>query len=444
MPNYTHIPGELTDRILDFLHDDQRSLSFCTLVSRSWLCSSRYHLFSRITVRHIGDGHNVFERFLRFLNRSPHIAFCIRRIIFVGTPQSFPHEDIHREGHIDALLLYRTIQCLQSVQSVELDGLIVNEADSQKLPSSHFRLRQYTLSRISHGTGDFLSTVHQFLQGFSAIFELKINEFSNVAKVGNVIRDRTSYSTEALRHLPCSPSVLQVRTLEFNCSLSGHIVSGILLQHLRPESLHALNACIQSEREIEPLSIIIRSVAPNLHTFRLFPDPSSRSLSLVAGEHWKKISLSQCASLKTIVFTVHQGYRDGGLIAASFYLKRALQILRTQTPRSITEIIFEFNDGSYNFEILAVDLQRYLNWNHLDDHLASSQSYPHLKRVVFSFRNLHRVLHVRIFSLPVVYEEDVKKIEKKYFMGALPRLNSRGLLHVKHRDCSFRTVFRNS
>lgn len=45
------LPNELIDSIVDNLHDDRPSQLACTLVSRTFLASSRYHLFGRICLR---------------------------------------------------------------------------------------------------------------------------------------------------------------------------------------------------------------------------------------------------------------------------------------------------------------------------------------------------------------------------------------------------------
>jgi hypothetical protein len=42
------IPQELSDIIIDHLHDDRPALGRCGLVCQSWLPSSRFHLFSTI------------------------------------------------------------------------------------------------------------------------------------------------------------------------------------------------------------------------------------------------------------------------------------------------------------------------------------------------------------------------------------------------------------
>lgn len=44
------LPVELTDRIIDFCHDDKRTLSNCALTHSSWLPASHFHLFHVITL----------------------------------------------------------------------------------------------------------------------------------------------------------------------------------------------------------------------------------------------------------------------------------------------------------------------------------------------------------------------------------------------------------
>ena len=44
------LAAELTDHIIDFLHDDKQALSACALTHPTWLAASRFHLFNTITV----------------------------------------------------------------------------------------------------------------------------------------------------------------------------------------------------------------------------------------------------------------------------------------------------------------------------------------------------------------------------------------------------------
>jgi hypothetical protein len=42
------LPTELTDIIVDFLHDDEESLANCSLVCKAWLPAARYHIFKEL------------------------------------------------------------------------------------------------------------------------------------------------------------------------------------------------------------------------------------------------------------------------------------------------------------------------------------------------------------------------------------------------------------
>jgi hypothetical protein len=44
------IPNEVTDVIVDFLHDDIKALGTCCLISRAFIPSSRYHLYKELTL----------------------------------------------------------------------------------------------------------------------------------------------------------------------------------------------------------------------------------------------------------------------------------------------------------------------------------------------------------------------------------------------------------
>lgn len=49
------LPAELTDRIIDFCHNNKRTLSNCALTHSSWLAASRFHLFHTITTTGIHE-----------------------------------------------------------------------------------------------------------------------------------------------------------------------------------------------------------------------------------------------------------------------------------------------------------------------------------------------------------------------------------------------------
>ncbi|KAI0739389.1 hypothetical protein C8Q80DRAFT_1198411 [Daedaleopsis nitida] len=72
-------PNEITDVIIDYLHDDKASLLACALVCRAWLSSSRYHLFRTFKIGERRAG-VVNRTGLNFLATTPDIASRVRAL----------------------------------------------------------------------------------------------------------------------------------------------------------------------------------------------------------------------------------------------------------------------------------------------------------------------------------------------------------------------------
>ncbi len=76
MPSCAPIPPELCDQTIDYLWDDLDALRACSLTSKDWLPSSRFHLFRNVRLR---DAEDV-TRFRALLTSSPSIAHCVRKL----------------------------------------------------------------------------------------------------------------------------------------------------------------------------------------------------------------------------------------------------------------------------------------------------------------------------------------------------------------------------
>ncbi len=57
------LPPELTDRVIDHLHDDPTSLAACSLVCSAWLPAARFHHFREVTV--VCDNVHAFHELIR-------------------------------------------------------------------------------------------------------------------------------------------------------------------------------------------------------------------------------------------------------------------------------------------------------------------------------------------------------------------------------------------
>ncbi|OBZ74296.1 hypothetical protein A0H81_05459 [Grifola frondosa] len=85
------LPPELTDRILDHLHDDFHALAACSLTCRAWLPSCRYHKFSAVRTR------SSAKKLYELLCASPEIGLYVRRLeVDPLSPHSIPGDILAR------------------------------------------------------------------------------------------------------------------------------------------------------------------------------------------------------------------------------------------------------------------------------------------------------------------------------------------------------------
>ena len=77
------LPVEVFDEVIAILHDrgDKPSMTACSLVSKTWRAVVLPHLFSTTSVRE--EQH--FDRFLAFLDDSPHVSNCIQSLTLDGS-----------------------------------------------------------------------------------------------------------------------------------------------------------------------------------------------------------------------------------------------------------------------------------------------------------------------------------------------------------------------
>ncbi|KAF7800032.1 hypothetical protein EIP86_011275 [Pleurotus ostreatoroseus] len=74
----TMIPPELTDYVLDFLHDDPKSLKACALAARALRPAARFHLFRTVHVFSLRSG----QKFWHLLQRDPALGQHARHAVF--------------------------------------------------------------------------------------------------------------------------------------------------------------------------------------------------------------------------------------------------------------------------------------------------------------------------------------------------------------------------
>ena len=141
------IPAELTDRIIDFCHNDKRTLSNCGLTHSSWLAASRFHLFHTITTgahgwtdREIQLKSIIYKRTFAFLHRRSSVLPYIRTVkieSYRGFDATF--------GLIDAVNLAHTIHRFCCLENIPDPSVHVNLTKFHLfLPASGHTLQPFT------------------------------------------------------------------------------------------------------------------------------------------------------------------------------------------------------------------------------------------------------------------------------------------------------------
>ncbi|KAI0784384.1 hypothetical protein C8Q75DRAFT_394949 [Abortiporus biennis] len=127
------LPPELVDHIIDFLYDEKPTLPSCCLVARSWLASSRYHLFYTTTAYGLTVGERYrlpssdrrvqhkFLDFSKFITSSPHIAQYIKVLRLCGRSE----RRLPFQGVLYFTILIDIIHGLTSLKSLIMDGILL-------------------------------------------------------------------------------------------------------------------------------------------------------------------------------------------------------------------------------------------------------------------------------------------------------------------------------
>ncbi len=163
------LPPELTDRIIDYLHDDKRALSKCGRVARSWVVRSRIYLWQKITLDGSYKSSAEQALFLDFIRASPRVPVVWIQHLELALLESPLADDI--------------ISQLPSLPS--LDTLV--------LTSCSFRLivpdgPPVTLSAtvrklvVSHLTFPNTSTWHSFVCAFPNLQTLVLGESTQILR----------------------------------------------------------------------------------------------------------------------------------------------------------------------------------------------------------------------------------------------------------------------
>ncbi|THH30162.1 hypothetical protein EUX98_g4017 [Antrodiella citrinella] len=258
-----HIPLELVDIIIDHLHDDKPALATCSLVSREWRPSTRYHLFQSIRI--CGDAlFGGYDTFLRFLDAAPSIRPFIRSLCLSGENK---HANVER-CLIGPYVLVSVLDRLTSLKTLTLDEVVWGGASKRNarglwpvvwppIPRSFDTLRLVRVESYDLGTSQYTRSVFQILQAFGALKKLEVL---------GIEFDAMSWSNVARL---VTPTALAVEDFSMaHVSTSQAFITG-LRQTKTAQSLRCLDLRCSSISDAHSFGQLIRDAGDNLKSLDL-------------------------------------------------------------------------------------------------------------------------------------------------------------------------------
>ncbi|OBZ70543.1 hypothetical protein A0H81_09250 [Grifola frondosa] len=145
------VPPELTDQIIDHLHDDTRALRQCSLTCRSWLPAARCHLFERVR---IDCACRTYNEFLHLIRREPVVADSVHDFVIecrehyhsLPDPEQAELRDLSMPSCLqDTFDLISPL--LKFVGRLTLTGLVLNNVTRSAITSRFSSIHTLRLSR---------------------------------------------------------------------------------------------------------------------------------------------------------------------------------------------------------------------------------------------------------------------------------------------------------
>lgn len=410
---------ELIDLVIDHLHDDKSSLASCSLVAKSWLPCSHFHLFSSLRVAEGGkqashdrlvDDFSAFIRFLQY-DASPRVRSTIRHLILMNDIQP---KSSWRYPLLTAERMNYIVSQLPFLYSLELHQLIFVGSEGTLLPSglaTHVKRLSVKYIGLSVRVE---STLWDLLKSFPGLTHVEISSIDGLKK-----RPQQELDVPILRpvHLVLGPG----------SGMQGSLMSSIhpFIDASRLESLNLVGGVL-GELEIALRSAISQARCTLLH-FALdvskckhvaffivsieLTSPSGWYPSYVRPS-WCEIGLSSCLRLQAFCITLLLA-ETPTFVTHSWNFGIEMVASLPSSIRSITFIVSQ----SGRSEVLVSRLSDSIDWVQMDHVLAT---FPQLERVRIRYQDSGRG-SLALTALECTQESEVIQRELHY-------ANSRGIL----------------
>lgn len=153
--------------VIDYLHDDKKTLRSCSLVSRTWRYRSQYHLFSSMTVGPPQRADPIPD-FITTLRESANFAVRIRDLTLKG--------EWGRELSVSARWLSAILEQLPKLNTLRLAGVSLTGLDRLYTPSNRFTLEHLQFVETGENSEDqTIANTLEVLGLFDRIGRITVN-----------------------------------------------------------------------------------------------------------------------------------------------------------------------------------------------------------------------------------------------------------------------------
>src|ERR1700722_3210615 len=367
-------PAELSDAIIDYLHDDIHSLGTCALVCKRWLPSSRYHLFGRVTVSPKNVG-KLVELLQSPLSTIPQVSHM--RMYLIQSAKQFD----------DTLSSLSSLTPLRSVHSLSLNQVILESTTKAIISQPAFgAVAELKLEEVRFG--EFHHFV-DFMSGFSLLETFVVKHLS------------WRMDTHLSAVWWTTPSTLRVLDLDL-CPVVGILKWLRLCPPIPP--IHTVRFRGLTTPWLSGIQCFLREIGPSLQHLSLTYH-SSHNERMTGNELCRHLDLSHNCALRSIDLdmTLHQLF-----LPLSPLVKGTPLLLSRITSLVTEEVIFRLLLHSFE-DINSLD------WHHLERVFALPQ-----------FLRLRRI-HC---ELGYTADEDVAKGWRNTITANLPACHARGILQI--------------
>ncbi|OCH92083.1 hypothetical protein OBBRIDRAFT_751976 [Obba rivulosa] len=391
------LPPELVDETIDHLWDDPVSLKACSLTCRSWVPSSRLHLFRTVRLRNGTE----CTRFETLVTNTPAIARCVRQLTLSAEYRGVDGQGqpVHDDEWIDtAAELARKLERVTTLGLSRVRWYALQPETQRAFKGLFKNVKTLFLFEVRFDTS---KDVLDFLSAFPVLASLYFHGVSwHNDLLGHATLDDLKKLTGKAEH-----GRMQLSYLFLDSRSSPTLVTEWLLNHPTEQRLRTIQLCWRELESMKSVGDLLHASGASLERLQVeFPSGVPEGVVLE-----DQLSLAQNTGLRSLHF--------GGLsvrvdTARTFLARRlfpwVLGMLSQLRSTRLEEITFEL-------EITTVhDLDR-LDWERMDAILSRLE-----------FLGIEVTFYVACAKTTATTDKDIKSLIRERLTG----FSEKGTLRV--------------